>query len=183
MNIYDYLDRMNEDLQIGDWDRVEAKYRELAQGVSDKKLVSRIEKIDMTEYKKSLYEAMREAIELAESQSAQAIYFEYDVDNNWTGHFCICPEYFPETEEDDDWASEWEEEVPGPTLGEFAKIYHDYGGLGDDASKNGITLYLIARTVCTFCRCVDDLPPTRLAICIAFHDQDPIWRIKEIGEE
>ena len=182
MNIYDYLDRMYEDLQESNWDRVEAKYRELAESLSDKKAVNRIEKIDLAEYKKLLYEGLREAVELAESESAHAIFFEYDMDNNWTGHFCICPEYFPETEEDDDWASEWEEEVAGPDLLDFARIHHDHGGLGDNESQNGITLYLIARTVCTFGHCVDDLPPTHLAICIAFHDQEPIWRIKENEE-
>ena len=183
MNIFDYLDQMYEDVKSEDWDAIEAKYKELAKKLSKGKTAQKIAKINLTKFRETLAKKLSEAVETAENISAAAVYFKYDIDNDWQSCFFICPDYHPESEEDDDWACEWEEEVEGPKLPNFSKIYHKYSGDGDDASGNGITLYLIARTVCTFGRCVEDIPPTPVAICIGFHDQDPIWRILDKKEE
>lgn len=43
----------------------------------------------------------------------------------------------------------------------------------------GSTLYLVARTIAAFGRCVKELEASGLTICIAFHDQTPITRISE----
>lgn len=179
MKIYDYLDQIYEDLKENEWDSVEAKYRELALKFSGEKVTKRIGQIDLSEFQKSLYESLMESLDIAVTISAQAIYFEYDIENGWKGHFLICPEYYPESEEDEDWASEWEEEVEAPELTEFAKIYHEYGGYNDDDSRVGTTLYLITRLVCTFGRCVDGLTRNHKAICIGFPEQYPLWRIVE----
>jgi len=180
MNIYNYLDQMYEDLNDKKWDAVEAKYREIALKSSGKKVVKRIAAVELGDYQKSLYECLLEAVELAEGLRFPAIYFEYDIDNNWQGRFLICSEYYPAHEEDDDWVSEWEEELDAPNLAPFAEVYQESGGYDDDDSRVGVTLYLIARTVCAFGRCVDDIARGKMAICIGFHDQSPIWRIREI---
>ena len=177
MIIFDYLDQLYEDIKESDWETVETKYRDLALKWSKKNVVKKISDTNLTSYKKTITEKLAEAVDLAESISAKAIYFEYDMDNNWRGYFLITPGYFNENEGDEDWACEWEEELDGPELPQFAKIYKKYGGYGKDDAGNGTTLYLIARTVCAFGQCVENIPPTSLAICIGFHDQDPIWRI------
>ncbi|MBN1900134.1 hypothetical protein JW926_02260 [Candidatus Sumerlaeota bacterium] len=182
MNIYDYLDQIYEDLNENDWDVVESKYRELALKCAGEKVTNRITHINLRDYQKSLYEKLLEAVDIGETSSAQAIWFEYDIENNWKGRFLICPEYYPESEEDDDWASEWESEVEAMTLGEFAAIYREFGGYNDEDSHVATTLYLITRLVCAFGRCVDGLTNNHLAICIGFPEQDPLWRIVEKKE-
>lgn len=79
-------------------------------------------------------------------------------------------------ENDDEWAMDWIVDIKGPDLEEFAEIYEENGF---DRSKKAIgnTLYLIVRTVLTFikvCRNMEYQKP----ICIAFHDQDPIMRVR-----
>jgi len=183
MKIFEYLDLMREHLKEQDWDETESKYRELAVKMCGEKLAGRIAKVDLSEYQDALCESLSKAVEQAENLTAKAVYFEYDIDNDWQGVFLICPDYLPESEEDDDWACEWDDEVEGPSLTPFAKIYKKYGAYGDDEKGNGVTLFLIARTVCTFARCVDQLASTQVAICIGFHDQDPIWRILDIDND
>ena len=183
MNIFTYLEKMYEEVKEHDWEELELKYRRLALSWSRKDVVRQIDDVDMSDYEKDLMKSLSEAVETADKTSAGAIYFEYDMDNNWQGNFFVCPEYQSEEEEDDDWASEWDKEVEGPDLPAFTAIYAEFGGYEDKKSSMGVTLCLIARTVSVFGRCVDNLPEHPFAICIGFHDQDPIWRIREVDEE
>ena len=96
---------------------------------------------------------MYEAIQIATSEEAKAIYFEYNLDNEWDSQFYICEEYFSLEEEDDDWASEWTYDVEGPKSIELADVYAE-NGFDINEKAIGINLYLIARTVCSFYECV-----------------------------
>lgn len=184
MKIFDHLDKMYEDICENDWDEVETKYREFALKWAGKEIVKEIDAVDLDDYEKSIMQILSEAVETAEKTSAGAIYFEYDMDNNWQGHFYICPEYYLEEEEDEDWVTESDEDIEGPDLPAYADIYNEFGGAGGDKTEIGTTIYLIARTVCAFWRCVEQLPSTpALAICIGYHGQDQIWRIREIEEQ
>ena len=183
MKIFDHLDKMYEDICESEWDDVETKYRELTLKLAGTKIVREIDAIDIDDYEKSIMQTLYEAVETAEKASAGAIYFEYDMDNNWQGCFYICPAYYREEEEDEDWATDYDEEIEGPDLPAYADIYNEYGGAGGNKAEIGTTLYLIARTVCAFWRCVEQLPYTpALAICIGYHGQDYIWRIREMEE-
>ncbi|MDQ0418687.1 hypothetical protein J2Z48_002890 [Croceifilum oryzae] len=65
--------------------------------------------------------------------------------------------------------------MKGPDLLEFSRIYSENGF---DSSRKAIgnTLYLVARTVCSFANACYGIERT-IPVCIAFHDQDPILRI------
>ena len=116
---------------------------------------------------------------MAQKQKAPAIYFEYDLDNNWDSTFFICKEYSALEDNDDDWASNWNEDLQGPRLKEFANIY-EIDGFDINETAVGSTIYLIARTVISYAKAYQVLSDeSSLAVCIAFHDQDPIIRIKE----
>ncbi|MBJ7968333.1 hypothetical protein JDS84_33600, partial [Bacillus cereus] len=77
---------------------------------------------------------------IANQNSAEAIYFEYDMDNDWNSTFFICDEYTKLSEEDDDWASDWISEVEGPDLKEFAQIYNE-NRFDNNEKALGTTLY------------------------------------------
>lgn len=114
---------------------------------------------------------------IADQNSAAALYFEYDMDNDWQSSFFICNDYTMLSEEDDDWASDWISSVKGPDLKEFAKIYAE-NGFDYNEEAIGITLYLIIKTVILFGKVAESIE-INIPICIGFHDQDPIMRIRE----
>ena len=183
MKISNYLAKMSEELKNNDWDEVEKKYRERALAWTGEKVVDRIDDVDLMNYEKALAAGLAEAIETAEKIAAKAIYFEYDMDNDWQSNFFICPDYHPESHQDEEWVRNWVEEIEGPGLPEFTSIYDEHGGENKSQAGAGTALYLIARTVCAFGRCVDELPDLPMALCIGFHGQDPIWRIRDLEEE
>ena len=79
--------------------------------LASKGYAERIKAIYLGAYEESIRLALYEAIQIATSEEAKAIYFEYDLDNEWDSQFYICEEYFSLEEEDDDWASEWTYDV------------------------------------------------------------------------
>jgi hypothetical protein len=60
---------------------------------------------------------------------------------------------------------------------EFGGLY--MAGFDRPETAKGINLYLIARTVAVFGRCSERFKDINFAVCIAYHDQDPIMRIYE----
>jgi hypothetical protein len=179
MKIFDYLDRMKEDLSENDWEELGIKYRELAEELCGKDIAKKIARVSVKKYEKSLLEGLAKATDLAEDISARAIYFKYDIDDNWHGIFYICPDYNPAEIENDDWIYDWEREIKGPDMSKFAKLYQECRKMDCEKTKNGATLYLIARTISAFGKCVDQSVPRKLAICIGFHDQEQIWRMQD----
>lgn len=177
MEIFDYLEGMQIALTDGNLFDLEQKYLALCSDIAGESEAKRIQSINLDGYKDSLTEGISRSLELARHRSSKAVYFEYDMDNDWISNFFICDEYAALGEQDEDWASEWSEEVTGPELLEFADIYAENGF---DASEKaiGITLYLVARTVSALASVCQQVQ-TSIPICIAFHDQDPIMRIKE----
>ncbi|EJR57562.1 hypothetical protein IIM_00169 [Bacillus cereus VD107] len=175
MKIYDYLDQMQAELLKHSWPEIEAKYYDLCSKLVGKEQAKRIQNINLDLFQSKLKDAFSTSLHIANQNSAEAIYFEYDMDNDWNSTFFICDEYTKLSEEDDDWASDWISEVEGPNLKEFAQIYTENGFDNNDKALS-TTLYLIARTVVTFKKIITTI---HIPICIGFHDQDPIMRIQE----
>lgn len=175
MEIYDYLDQMQAELLKHSWPEIEAKYYDLCSKLVGKEQAKRIQNINLDLFQSKLKDAFSTSLHIANQNSAEAIYFEYNMDNDWNSTFFICDEYTKLSEGDDDWASEWISEVEGPDLKEFAQIYTE-NGFDNNEKALGTTLYLIARTVVTFKKIIETI---HIQICIGFHDQDPIMRIQE----
>ncbi|MBJ7950017.1 hypothetical protein [Bacillus cereus group sp. N24] len=175
MEIYDYLDQMQAELLKHSWLEIEEKYYELCSKLVGKEQAKRIQNINLDLFQSKLKDAFSTSLHIANQNSAEAIYFEYDMDNDWNSTFFICDEYTKLSEEDDDWASDWISEVEGPDLKEFAQIYNE-NRFDNNEKALGTTLYLIARTVVTFKKIIATI---HIPICIGFHDQDPIMRIQE----
>lgn len=181
MRIYDQIEEMKEFIAEGDWDGLEKAARKRCEKLSGKEVTRKIEEIDLSDYMEELEEGLKRAYEEAEEIDAVAVYFEYEMENQWTGAYFLCSEYNPEEEEDDDWASVPDEELEGPASPEMAELYDAAFDANDKA--RGVNGYLIARTIATFGRCVDILPDPEVAVCIGFHDQDGVLRIREGDEE
>lgn len=177
MDVYDYLNQMQAELLKRSWPEIEVKYYGLCSKLGGEEQAKRIQNINLDLYKGKLKDAFYTSLHIANQNSAAAIYFEYDMDNNWEGTFFICDKYTKLSEEDDDWASDWSSEVEGPDLKEFAQIYAE-NGFDKTEKALGTTLYLIARTVIVFEKIVEKTT-NHIPICIGFHDQNPIMRIQE----
>ncbi len=179
MDIFELLDELQVDLCSKQLEEVEEKFFKICSKLAGHARANTNKQIRLDEYVHELKLGLERSINIAQRLSANAIYFEYDLDNNWESAFFICEEYRPLEAEDDDWASEWSEHLEGPSLKEFAHIYAlDSFDRSEEAI--GSTIYLIARTIICYAKAYEELDDeSSIAICIAFHDQDPIVRIKE----
>ncbi|MBM7662805.1 hypothetical protein JOC85_003616 [Bacillus mesophilus] len=179
MDIFEYLDELQVDLRRKSLNEIEEKYFNVCSELAGADRANTIKQLDLNEYVNDLKLGLKQSLKIAQEQTARAIYFEYDLDNNWDSAFFICDEYNRLEDEDDDWASDWSEDFEGPSLEQFANIYELDGFDGDNVAI-GSTIYLVARTVSAFKTAYKSLSDeSSIAVCIAFHDQDPIIRIKE----
>ena len=177
MDIFDYLEEMQVELFQKSFEEIEAKYYRLCSTIAGDNIAARIRNISLDIFQTKLKSSLQEALHIANEQSVEAIYFEYDMDNDWESTFFICDGYSSLFEEDDDWASDWIEEIEGPSNKEFAQIYQENGF---DATEKAriITLFLIVRTLVAFAKAVKNIK-VDVPLCVGFHDQDPIMRITE----
>ncbi|SCM95867.1 Uncharacterized protein BWINRASL_03115 [Bacillus mycoides] len=174
MDIFQYLEEMQEDIFSLSVEQIEVKYYDICSTLASSAHAEQIKSIPLDSYKEGMRIGLKEALEITASEETKAIYFEYDLDNEWDSQFYICDDYMFLEEEDEDWASDWTDKIEGPSLGELAAIYGE-NGFDSDRKSVGITLYLIARTVCSFISACSGIQ-SNLPICIGFHDQDPIMR-------
>ncbi|TPF19093.1 hypothetical protein [Priestia megaterium] len=177
MNIFDCLEELQAELFEKSYEEIEAKYYELCSTNVGGNETERIHNINLDTFQTQVKSSLQEAGCIVNEQSAKAIYFEYDMDNGWESTFFICDGYSSILEEDDDWASDWIDEIEGPSNKEFAQIYQENGFDATEKAKI-ITLFLIVRTLVAFVKAVKNIK-IDVPLCIGFHDQDPIMRIKE----
>src|SRR5215510_13405863 len=90
-----------------DWDGLERTYRGLAAELAGKHQAARIAALDFASYQSLLGPFVVDAVMGAEARKAKAVYFEYDLDNDWQSRFYLCGEYNPESVNDEHWASDW----------------------------------------------------------------------------
>jgi uncharacterized protein YndB with AHSA1/START domain len=179
-NIYDYLYELHLDLQDKSLDEIENKYYKICAKLAGAGRANKIKQIDVSDYVLQLKPSLSQAISSAATEpNSKAIYFEYDLDNQWESTFFICTEYNPQEEEDEEWACDWEIDIEGPNFLPFGELY-EQSGFDEDDFAIGSTMYLVARTVVAFAQAYHALTEkSQLPVCIAFHDQDPIYRIQE----
>ncbi len=177
MRIEDQLEEMRGYIARNDWDGLENTARKRAEKLAGKEIATKIAAVDLSAYSEQLEDAMKDIFESAEDQDAAAVYFEYDMEHQWSSTFFVCPDYSPEDEEDDDWAADADEELEGPECAELAE--HFDSEFDATPKERGINGYLIARTIAAFGRCVETMPDGEFAVCIGYHDQDRVTRIRE----
>ena len=173
-----YLTAMREAISRRDWQGLEQTYQVLCTNMAGAEAASRIAALDFSSYLRRLRTVFVAVAERLGPCEARAIYFEYDLGNDWESNFFLCRQYTPERERNDEWACEWVDECPGPKFEEACTEYME-SEVDWTGESPGIPLYLIARTVAAYGRCVDACPVAVDAICIAFHGQDPVIRITE----
>jgi hypothetical protein len=176
----DWIDEMRVHIEVNDWKGLEDKYLHICSQLAGDELAAWIRYLDFGPYLSRLGRAYRKALRHVRAAEPKAIYFEYDMLNDWRGSFFLCPEYLPESARDDDWACEWEARVDGPDFAKLSEVLLiDGGKIDQDPPARGKSACLIARTLATLGRCMDEHPVVGLSICAAYHGQDPVSRLYE----
>jgi hypothetical protein len=176
--INESLSKVRKLIAKGNLDGLESLYHNQAREWSGRGLARRIGEVDLKAYQAMLSLGLAEAKRSVEEHQAKAVYFEYDMDNGWEGRFLVCKRYAPESAKDEEWTDEWFAELEGPGIPEFGGIYREFGFDRTDQAK-GSTLYMIARTVASFVRCVKPDSVGSAALCIGYRGQNPVLRIHE----
>ncbi len=170
MNIFDYLDELQVDLKEKNLEELEEKYFNRCNQLAGTERANKIRQIDLNDYKKELKMGLEQSIKIAIELDSKAIYFEYDLDHNWESAFYICEEYNPLEDSDDDWACNWTDDIGGPSLKQFGEIYEE-NGFDCSNLATGTTIYLVARTIISYIRALNELPnQISIPICIACID-------------
>ena len=177
MRIFTELDRMQDRMLANDWpafdDHYFAQCRETDAGLADA-----IRKTDLTSYLDEISRAFDESIPIAIERNDAAIYFEYDLDNDWNSHVFLCPEYHPIETDDDDWACGYEHHLPAGSQTDLSNIYVNTENFCQTDKATNTTLFLIARTTFLLNNVITNRDLGSLNICIGFHDQNPIHRLR-----
>jgi hypothetical protein len=166
--------------EVGDWKGLENKYLRICAELAGDELAAWIRYLDFQPYLDRLRRAYRKALRHVRNAEPRAIYFEYDMNDDWRGSFFLCPDYLPESAGDDDWACQWQARIDGPAFPKLTEVFLiDGGKVDEDPRPRGKCAYLIARTLAALGRCVDQYPVQDLSICAAYHGQDPVSRLHE----
>lgn len=177
-DIYEYIADLRPLIAAQNWSQLERVTRDHCARLAGREQTERIDRLDFPAYARSLDDAYKKAAKRFSRCDARALYFEYNLDNFWQSGFFICQGYTPASEQDDDWACDWIDESDGPDFPEAGDLYEENHFDRTDMAK-GSTLYLVGRTVAAFGRSFETHPITADAVCIAFHDQDPVMRVHE----
>ena len=178
MNVFDELSNMQKLIFNNNWGEFEKHYHSLCESYSPD-LAKQIASGESQYLTDRIFGSYCKALKKARKNNAKAIYYEYDLDNDWKTAFFVCPEYYPINEKNDDWACHWLSDHIAPGIHDFGKIYAKLGGFCNSDENTAVTLYMIARTTSILNSIIQRKPPQNINICIGFHDQDPIHRIYE----
>jgi hypothetical protein len=176
----DLFDEMKPYVREGDWQGLELHYANMASRMSGPEPARAVGEPSLDGYEKALKEALMSALRRLVEIGGTALYFEYDIDNDWQSWFFLYDQYVPESVGDDEWAVSWKLDIEGPAFPVFTELYETYGGFNvENDPEIGITLYLVARTTAAFGRVCDGLSLPNIAVCVGYHDQGDLTRIRE----
>ena len=147
-------------------------------GLSDK-MLKMINNVNLGNYEKSIEKAIPEAIEVAKEFDAKAIYFDYDIDNDWDSYLFICSDYNSVEDDNEGWSTKWVASINTVSLYEYADIFLKEAkqNFFESNEDTAILLMLIAKTNILFARAALKYKDCGFKICIGYHDQDIATRI------
>jgi hypothetical protein len=178
------IQNLYSDLNIlslrNDWQALEQHFYQLAEQYAGPELANPIQSIDLTEYTIRLSSFLVTECMRASHHAVKALYWEYDLDNQWNSHLFFCGTYTRLALNSDSWARQWIDCITGPDLTDFAALYRQQGGFHvENDAEVAVTFYLIARTVAAFGRAVQAAPTHKMSICTGHHGQARITRVYE----
>lgn len=155
---------MSPYLKSRDYDGLEARYREVCLEYGTKSIAEKIDKLPFDSWGREFKMPLTEMIETAENRSAETIFLRVRPDIDWSGNLGVHDTYEPsdfglETTNPDEPFEEFsygppEVERESPAFDQAATIFKKHH-LNSGTNPSGPSLYLLARTVATFGRCLN----------------------------
>jgi hypothetical protein len=172
-----HLFAMNRFLRAGDYDGLEAEYREDCRKYAGDAVTAAVAALPLEPYEASLHAGMRWAVAEAQSRQARAIFLRMRSDRNWASEFHLDPDVPADSPEPHTSFRPSEPlarfQGPGlPAAGELFLRGSRTGPLDPDALRH----YLWARTVAALGRCVRQYRPS---VPVCFCCQCAVFRMPQ----
>lgn len=168
-------------IKQADWDGLEEDFCLRATVSASEAVAHQISRVPLVQYVKRMRSLIKRAYHKAARSSCQAIYFEFDMDNEWYSTIFVCQDYNPERKKDDEWACDYCDEMVAPTLPKFGVIYSNHVcGQDGEGATDAVESLLIASTVAAIGRAASGLDLKGVALCVGYHGQDIVFRIREL---
>ncbi len=167
------LHAMNRLVRAKDYAGLEDEYRRLCQGLAGAEICAEIDSLPFDVYEERLHEGLRKVLDVLPEKGGGAIYLRIRPDLKWKGEFHV------QVNDSNDMIAVEDEvpeefnyespiaEIEGPDFPEAAKIYQRHP-LQAGTRPSGPALYLLARTIAAYGRCLagHDLPTPAYFSCM-----------------
>jgi hypothetical protein len=154
-----------------DWNGLDGHFRRFAARTCGVRVADAIAAVDLNEYCYGLAESLQRAVGAAAAQPTPVIAFLHRPHEDWAGAFCVYGRAMSAGGADPRRLGACVAEIPGPPCVPLARIYLAHGDV-----LNVVALYLIARTVATLGRCLDQQSLGDISVCVAVEgDTGLLW--------
>lgn len=164
------LRAMNRLVRARDYTGLENAYRRLCQALAGAEIRAEIDCLPFDDYEEKLHEGVQKVLDILPKKRGKAIYLRIRSDIQWMGEFHLQANDLAVT--GDEVPQEFSHEAPiaaiqGPDFPEAAQIYQRHP-LHAGTRPSGPALYLLARTLAAFGRCLAgyDLPTPVYFSCV-----------------
>jgi hypothetical protein len=153
-----------------DWNGLDGHFRRFAALTCGTRVADAIAAVDLNEYCLELAESLQLAVGAAAAQPTPVIAFLHRPHEDWAGAFCVYGRAVSASA-DQRRLGACVAEIPGPPCVPLARIYLAHGDV-----LNTVALYLIARTIATLGRCLEQQSLGDISVCVAVEgDSGLLW--------
>lgn len=181
----EFLNLVQTFVKHNDWAGLESYFNQYCAHFISDKIAADIQKVDLADCGVYLRNKALEALKLGKAYNVSAIYYEYNMWNDWASQFYICPDYNPVGANDDGWVQmfiplkgelEGYEPSADNNSFEFSKALFDCKNIEE---RTAAEYYLAARTTAVFGRAIEEIDFGNIALCCGFQGQQSVTRIYE----
>ena len=183
--MYAKISEMSQRVQQMSWHELMDSYVSRCAENTPKEIGSALESIQWENYHETLREALPKVFSMAREQGSKAVYFEYNPYRMWESSFFLCTDYYPESEGDEAWTTEFNEKISGPTFPRLSDVYQRASLFEDKSVGYRLALALVASTTASVGKVYEELKNENqqlfegLPFGVAFTGQEPVFRILE----
>jgi len=156
-----YLFAMAPQIRSQAFAELESKYRNVCVEWANERVAAEVEQVDFQPWETPLTERLLEAVAAAQENDADTIFLRIRPDLDWGGNFGVHVTYEHAGENWQPWAefsySTPEFEFETPPFEAVSELFETFRNT--DTNPNGGMLYLIARAVAAFARCLNQMEP------------------------
>lgn len=185
--VYDeFLSLVQTFVKQKNWDGLESYFNQYCAYFVSDKVAAAIKNVDLTECGHYLTYKAKEALALCKIYDTKAIYYEYNMLNDWASQFYICSQYNSIKENNDGWIKSFiplgdelegfEPSSDSHTPFEFSKVLFECKNIEE---RTAVEYYLAARTTALFGRAIACIDFGNIALCCGFHNQKIVTRMYE----